>query len=193
MTSVICNLQWRPWDQVQNHLLSIHFSNKEVWWESNVCHENLSVFPTLALVKWKRAWEKRCLVAYLLEKNGKTSFPCWGLVRGGKASQATSTLPCLLLRGWELVKLFYSVIFNGNGNLWAGKELSLKLNELWYFCIKSSEMSPFFLPPPLLLQKGNYNPCFLKNFITLCTEENYGGSCSSDSTDNLGWQVKTYD
>lgn len=25
------------------------------------------------------------------------------------------------------------VIFNRNGNLWAGKELSWKLNELWYF------------------------------------------------------------
>lgn len=82
---------------------------------------------------WKQAWGKKCLMAHHPESKGKTSFPCQGAGRFEKASPNTFTLPSLLLGGWGLVKLFYPVIFKVNGNLWAGKELSLKPNELWYF------------------------------------------------------------
>lgn len=82
---------------------------------------------------WKQARGKKGLMAHLPESEGKTSFPSQGPWRVEKASPTAFTLPSLLLGGWGLVKLFYPVIFKVNGNLWAGKELSWKPNELWYF------------------------------------------------------------
>lgn len=127
-------------------MLTMRKNQKEVISVTGIYQSLLFVFFGKTRVKplWrvsqKQAWGKRkCLVRHLPEYEGKPPFPS---AKGWESLTKHLPLPSLLLGGWELAKLFYPILFNVYGNLWAGKRTESGIKWTLVFYMKSSEMSP---------------------------------------------------